>query len=427
MRFADAIAELERRQPESMPKPSLDRIRAIAELLDDPQRTYPTIHVTGTNGKTTAARVVAALACAHGFTAGLYTSPHLLSVRERMAICGADVTEHEFGEEYGHLLPILQVVDARAGPVTYFEALTALAFLWFADKPVDLGVFEVGMGGTWDATNLVTGDVALLCPIGLDHPELGSTVAEVTTEKAGIVKAGKIAVSREQHPEALRVIEARCAEVGAELRLELRDFEVEERRVAMGGQSFRVRGLASTYDDLFVPLFGEYAARNAAAAIAAAESIVGRALDEDATREALAGVTSPGRLEVVGRSPLVVLDGAHNAAAAESLAGALREFFSWNMLHLVVAGFTNHDLGTVIGTLAPLADRAYAAANASPRSRPAEDVARFLVEQELATQTFPSVAAALAAAREGAAGNDLILVTGSLYTVADALRALGGT
>ncbi|HET7309492.1 MAG TPA: Mur ligase family protein, partial [Actinomycetota bacterium] len=175
MRFADAMAELQGRQPEHLPEPDLERMRALATLLADPQLTYPTIHVTGTNGKTTTTRLAAAIACAHGLTTGLFTSPHLASVTERFEICGDPMAEETFGEEFEHLLAYLRTVDERVGRVTYFEALTALAYLSFADAPVALGVFEVGMGGTWDATNLVSGDVAVLCPIGLDHPQLGST------------------------------------------------------------------------------------------------------------------------------------------------------------------------------------------------------------------------------------------------------------
>ena len=193
MRFDEAVARLERRQPEHMPEPSLDRIRAIAELLDEPQRTYPTIHVTGTNGKTTIAEAAAAVACEHGITAGLFTSPHLLTVRERLSVCGVDISGEEFAEGWAHLEPYLELADGRgSGAATYFEAVTALAFLWFADKPVGLGVFEVGMGGSWDATNVIEGDVAVIGEVGLDHPELGSTVREVATEKAGIVKPGKV-------------------------------------------------------------------------------------------------------------------------------------------------------------------------------------------------------------------------------------------
>ena len=286
MRFAEALAELEGRK-ESRMVPDLARILKLATLLDDPQLTYPTIHVTGTNGKTTTARAITALACAHGITAGLYTSPHLESVTERFSVCGVDMTLEEFAAEYEHLLPFLLLVDSQSEEqVTYFEALTALAYLWFADRPVGLGVFEVGMGGTWDATNLVAGDVGVICPIALDHPELGSTIAEVATEKAGIIKEGKVAIVREQLASASAVIAERAAAVGAELKHEFEDFEVDRRLLAVGGQSLAVRGLYASYDDLFVPMFGEHAARNVAAAIAALEALLGQALSIGAVREA---------------------------------------------------------------------------------------------------------------------------------------------
>lgn len=426
MGFAEALAELDSRQPEDMPEPDLDRIRAIADLLDHPQLTYPTVHVTGTNGKTTTARIVSRLACAHGLTTGLFTSPHLSSVTERLEVCGEAIGQEEFGAEYEHLVPYLRSVDERVGRVTYFEALTALAYLWFADKPVGLGVFEVGMGGTWDATNLVAGDVAVLCPIALDHPELGSTVGQVAGEKAGIVKPRKHAVVREQLPDAMRVIEERCRDVGARMSLEGRDWALEARTQAVGGQTVTVRGLHATYEDFLFPLFGRFAAHSAAAAVAATEALLGRPLEEDAVRLALEGATSPGRLEVVARHPLVVLDGAHNPAAAEALAAALREAFAWERLHLVMAVFTNKDLGGITERLAPLADAGYAATGGSRRSRPADEIAAALRSRGVATQAFGSIVDALAAAREAAGEGDLILVTGSLYTVADARRALLG-
>jgi dihydrofolate synthase / folylpolyglutamate synthase len=424
VRFADALAELDARQPEHMPEPDLERIRALAELLDSPQQTYPTVHVTGTNGKTTAARLCARLACAHGIITGLYTSPHLRSVTERLQLCGEAISQAEFGAEYEHLVPYLRAVDERVGPVTYFEALTALAFLWFADKPVGLGVFEVGMGGTWDATNLIEGDVAVLCPVGLDHPELGSTLAEVAGEKAGIVKEGKVAVVRDQRPEARAVIEARCDAVGARMLLEGRDWGLDVRVPAVGGQSLAVRGLHGRYEDLLLPLFGEFAARNAGAAVVAIEALLEKALEEDVVREALAGATSPGRLEVVARHPLIVLDGAHNPAAAEALVAALVEAFTWDRLHLVLAVFSNKDLGGIVERLAPLADAGYAAATNSVRARPADEVADALASRGVAAQSFDGVSDAVNAARAAADAGDLILVTGSLYTVADARRAL---
>jgi dihydrofolate synthase / folylpolyglutamate synthase len=426
VRYDEAVAELEARQPEHMPKPDLDRMRALAALLDDPQLTYPTIHVTGTNGKTTTARLIAALACAHGLTTGLFTSPHMLSVVERFEICGEPIAESAFGEEYEHLTPFLRTVDDRVGPVTYFETLAALGFLVFADAPVQLGVFEVGMGGTWDATNLVVGDVAVICPIALDHPELGSTVAEVAGEKAGIIKEGKVAVVREQAPEALEVLERRCEEQIATILLEDREWALEQRTAAVGGQAITVRGLHARYDELLVPIHGEHAAANAASAIAAVEALLERALDADTVRAALASATSPGRLEVVGRRPLVVLDGAHNPAAAEALAIALPETFAGDRLHLVMAVFGDKDLDGIVRAIAPLADAGYATAVASVRARPAREVATALTAADVPTETFSNVAEALDAARTAATVDDLILVTGSLYTVAAARRVLLG-
>jgi dihydrofolate synthase/folylpolyglutamate synthase len=235
------------------------------------------------------------------------------------------------------------------------------------------------MGGTWDATNLVSGDVAVICPVGLDHRELGSTIAEVAGEKAGIIKQGKVAVVREQAPEALEVLERRCEEQIATMLLEDREWgssSAPPRRRAGAGR----RGLHATYEELLLPIHGEHAARNAAAAIAAAEALLERELDADAVRAALGSATSPGRLEVVGRRPLVVLDGAHNPAAAEALATALPETFAGNRLHLVMAVFKDKDLDGIVRAVAPLADVGYATAVDSVRARPAEEVASALTE-----------------------------------------------
>jgi dihydrofolate synthase/folylpolyglutamate synthase len=427
-RFADAVAELDRRQPEHMPEPSLDRIRLVSELMDDPQLTYQTIHITGTNGKTTIARAAADIACAHGVKSGLFTSPHLHTVRERVSVCGVEISEDEFAEAWAHLAPYLEVADAREhGPSTYFEAITALAFLWFADKPVDLAVMEVGMGGSWDATNLVAGDVAVIGQVGLDHPELGSTVQEVATEKAGIVKSGKTVVVREQPDEALKVIEARATDVDATVLLEGREWEVTARLPAVGGQQFRVRGVHATYDELFLPMFGEHVVRNVAAAIVAVESVLGYRLDPDAIRSAIGALRIPGRLEVLARSPLIVVDGAHNPAGAEALARALVEAFTWTRLHVVLAVSSNKDVDGVVAALAPMADVWYPAQNESVRSVPAEHVAERIAAAGGRVADLGTVEESLAAARDAAAEEDLILVTGSFYTVADARRALGGS
>ena len=424
MNVADALADLEARQPERM-VPDLTRIAAMAELLDHPERTYPTIHVTGTNGKTTTARLITALACEHGLTTGTYTSPHLHAVTERLALCGEPISEDEFAEEYERLVPFLQEVDRRGERVTYFETLTALAYVWFADKPVSLGVFEVGMGGSWDATNLVGGDVAVLCPIALDHPELGSTVRDVATEKAGIVKEGKVVVCREQPEEALRVIEARCAEMEARLLLEGRDFSLAGRLQGVGGQQIAVQGIHARYEELRLLMFGDHAARNAAAAVVAVEAFLGRALAQESVEEALAGATSPGRLEVLGRRPLLVVDGAHNPAGAAALARAVAEAFRWEDLHLVLACSANKNVDGVVGALAVIRPRVYATRNSSARSAPPGRVAAACREAGLDTRELGSVPEALDAARASAEEGDLILVTGSLYTVADARRAIG--
>jgi dihydrofolate synthase / folylpolyglutamate synthase len=428
MRFEDAAAQLNRRQPEHMPEPSLDRIRAVSELMDDPQLTYPTIHVTGTNGKTTIARAAADITCAHGVKSGLFTSPHLHTVRERLSVCGVEISEEEFAEEWVHLAPYLEVADGQEhGASTYFEAITALAFLWFADKPVGLAVIEVGMGGSWDATNLVAGDVAVIGEIGLDHPELGSSVQEVATEKAGIIKPGKIVVVREQPDEALKVVEARASDVGATVLLEGRDWDVTARLPAVGGQQFRVQGAHATYDELFLPMFGEHVVRNVAAAIVAVESILGYRLDPDAIRSAIGALRISGRLEVFARSPLLVLDGAHNPAGAEALARALVEAFTWSRLHVVLAVSSNKDLDGVVAALAPMSDVWFPAQNESVRSFPAEHVAERVAAAAGRVADLGTVEESLAAARDAAAEDDLILVTGSLYTVADARRALGGS
>jgi len=422
MNYQDAIRDLDSRQSESMPNPSLDRIRAVAELMNDPQLTYPSIHVTGTNGKTTTARLVTALACAQGLPAGTFISPHVTKLTERISLCDEPIAEEDFAEIYEHLGPILEWVDGPSQRVTYFETLTALAYLWFADKPVSLGVFEVGMGGTWDATNLIRSDVAMLCPIGLDHvPQLGTTIEDIAEEKAGIIKEGRTAVVREQRPGPLAVIERRCKEVDAVLLLEGREFAVVSRSPAVGGQTVSIRGAHGSYDGVFLTLFGEQAARNSAASVAAYEALLGRPLSEDSVEEAFGKATSPGRIEVVGRRPLVVLDGAHNADAAEALAHALTEAFRWDRLHLVIAMFGDKDVEAVTGLIAPLADRGYVTVNSSPRSAPADRVAKALRESGLEEiEAFTSVEAAVAAARDAAGPEDLILVTGSFYTVADA-------
>jgi len=428
MNYRQAVADLEGRQSEAMPEPTLDRIGELVSLLDHPELTYPSIHVTGTNGKTSTARMLTALACAHGLSTGTFISPHVTSLLERLSVCGREMTEEEFGDEYQRLLPYFDQVGRVSGKrVTYFEALTAMAYLWFADKPVALGVFEVGMGGTWDATNLIRGDVAVLCPIGVDHRELGTTPGQVAVEKSGIIKEGRIAVVRIQVPEAMAVIQARARAMGADVLEEERDFEVVARAKAVGGQSISIRAPHAAYPEVFLPLYGEQLARNAAAALTGMEALLGRALDQPAVTAAFGIVRSPGRMEVVGRHPLVVLDGAHNPDAAQALAAALPESFRWDRLHLVMGIFSDKDVEGVMQILAPLADRGYACLNSSPRAAPTGRVVAALHAAGLSdVEAFSSVPQAVDAAYATAEEGDLILVTGSLYTVADARPSFVG-
>jgi dihydrofolate synthase / folylpolyglutamate synthase len=421
MRFAEAVADLEARQPERM-VPDLDRIRALADLLDHPERTYPSVHVTGTNGKTTTARLIGRILCAHGLAAGVYTSPHLASVTERLALCDAAITEEEFAETYAHLRPFLGEVDGRGDQrVTYFETLTALAYLWFADKPADAAVFEVGMGGEWDATNLIPAKVAVFCSIDLDHPELGSTVEEVAREKAGIIKPGATAVIQDAGPDALPILEERAGEAGASPVIRGRHYNLLERTPAVGGQRITVAGLHAAYEGYFLSLLGAHQAENAATAVVASEAFLGRALDGGALRDALDGAAAPGRLEVVSRHPLVVLDGAHNPEAARSLAEALPEAFAWRDLHLVVGVLETKDVAGILAPMATVVTRAYACANESPRSLAPDRMAAACRAAGIAdVEDHATVSRALDAAEARAGEEDLILVTGSLYTVADA-------
>jgi dihydrofolate synthase/folylpolyglutamate synthase len=340
-----------------------------------------------------------------------------------LALCDNPIREEEFAETYAHLRPYLEEVDRQGERVTYFETLTALAFLWFADKPVDAGVFEVGMGGRWDATNMVRSEVAVICSIDLDHPELGSTIEEVAREKAAIIKEGSTVVVQDTGPEELAAVRERAQEVGANALILGADFLLPDRTVAVGGQQLSVTGPQGAYEDLFLPLHGRHQAENAATAIMASEVFLGRALSDEALREALAGATSPGRIEVVSRHPLVVLDGAHNPEAARTLAAAIGEAFVWKRLHLVLAILSTKDADGIVEPLASRSDHAYVCANSHLHSLPPQAVAEACRRVGLeATTLCSTVDEALEAALADADDEDLILVTGSLYTVADARR-----
>ena len=314
------------RAPEHDLEPSLDRIRAVMELLGDPQRTFPVIHVTGTNGKTSTARIIEALLRELGLNTGRFTSPHLHSMLERIAVGGRSIDAERFLSAYDEVIPFVEMVDARSiidggPPMTYFEVLVAVAYAAFADAPVDVAVVEVGMGGSWDATNVVDAPVSVVTPIDLDHRHfLGDTVEEIAGEKAGIIKPTRSPWSGCSRPPR----RSRCSSTGPPRWVpgslfEGNDFGVIARDVAVGGQQIALRGLAAEYPDLFLPLHGTHQAQNAAVAVAAVEAFLGggeQALDIDVLRAGLASVDSPGRLEIVRRSPTVLVDAAHNPAGA---------------------------------------------------------------------------------------------------------------
>lgn len=351
------------RAPEHDIEPSLDRIRMLLDILGDPQNTFPTVHITGTNGKTSTARMIDAVLTAFGVRVGRFTSPHLIDVRERMSIEGAPISREAFIAAWNDIAPYVEMVDTKSvanGGVrlSFFEVFTALALVAFADHPVDAGVIEVGMGGTWDATNLVEAGVSVIMPIDLDHTKwLGSTIREIAEEKAGIIKPGQIVVIAEQPEEALEVLLDRAREVDAIVRLEGRDFEVIDRQMGVGGQLVTVRTPSATYTDVFVPLFGEHQAHNAAAALVGVEAFMGgRALDAKIVENGMMTATSPGRLQVVRTSPTILVDAAHNPAGARVLADALDDSFAFAHVVGVYSAMGDKDIESVLAEMEPHLD-----------------------------------------------------------------------
>lgn len=437
--LARVEAELARRWPESRIDPSLDRIAALVDLLGQPQRSYPVVHVAGTNGKTSTARIVDALLLELGLRTGRYTSPHLESVTERISLDGDPVGPQRFADAYDELAPYLELVDARnpATPVSFFEAVTAMAFATFADAPVDVAVLEVGLGGRWDATNVADAQVAVVTPVALDHVAyLGETLAEIAAEKAGIIKPGSLAVLAHQSFEAAEVLVRRAAEVGATVAREGLELGVRHRDVAVGGQLLTVQGLAGVYDGLFLPLHGQHQAQNAALALAAVEGLLGGGrdmLDVEAVRAGFARAVSPARLEVVRRSPPVLLDAAHNPDGGRALAAAVPEAFAFTRLVGVVAVLGDKDAEGLLAELEPLLAAVVVTVNSSPRCLPVDELARVAVEVfgpdrvEVAGRLDDAIALAIELAEQDAAfGGPGVLVTGSVVTAGDARLLLRG-
>jgi len=383
--LAAVEAALLARWPESKLEPSLDRIAALCDLLGSPQQAYPVVHITGTNGKTSTARMVESLLRTFGLRTGLFTSPHLQSLRERIAFDGVPIDAERFVAAYADIEPYLALVDAaQPHPLSFFEVLTALAYATFADAPVDVAIVEVGMGGSWDATNVADGQVAVLTPIAVDHAKyLGDTAEVIAAEKAGIIKPEAFAVLAIQPPEVAEVILRRAAEVGAAVGREGGDFGVRGRLGAVGGQVVAVAGLSGLYEDLFLPLLGAHQAHNAACALAAVESFLGGAreqLDLDLVRAGFAAASSPGRLEVVRRSPSIVLDAAHNPAGALAAAAALAEDFAFSRLIGVVGVMADKDTVGILAALEPVLDEVVITRVNDPRALPVDELAAVAVE-----------------------------------------------
>jgi len=429
------------RAPEHTPEPSLARVAQAMELLGDPQRSFPVIHLTGTNGKTTTTRVIERVLREMGLSTGRFTSPHLHDIRERIALNGKPIDPERFIQTYDDVLPYVQMIDERSqqegGPrMTYFELLVVMAYAAFADAPVGVAVVEVGLGGTWDATNVADGRVAVITPISLDHQRLlGDTIGEIATEKRDIIKPGAIAVVGRQDPAVDELLAEKAVEVEATVAREDLQFEVTARDTAVGGQQISVRGLAGEYNDLFVPLFGQYQAHNVATAIAAVEAFVGggeQPLDHQVLQAGLAELTSPGRLEIVRRSPTVLVDAAHNPAGVQALTEAMEDSFTFGRLIGVLSIFKDKDVLAMLESLEPIFDEVVITRNSSHRAMPPAELGALAVDVfgEDRVTIEPDLLEAVDRAAEladegGVAGG--VLATGSVHTAADVRKLLGRT
>lgn len=419
---------------EGAPEHRLDATRRAVELLGDPQRAYPIIHITGTNGKTSTSRIAESILRAYGLRTGLLTSPHLVRFNERIMIDGQPISDEALVRNWEDVRPYLEIVDAEleergTAPLTFFEALTALAFAAFADAPVDVAVIEVGMGGEWDSTNVGDGQVAVFTPISLDHTrQLGDTIREIARTKSGIIKPSADVVSSAQVPEAMAELEEAARLTESTLAAAPRDFDVVDTRVAVGGQLVTVRGRAATYEDVFLPLYGDHQAQNAAVAVAAVETFLGRGsqpLKTDLVEEGFATATSPGRLQLIGVEPTVLVDAAHNPAGAATLADAMRRYFDFDELTFVFGSLGDKDARGVVRALVPVATQFFVTEPTSDRALPAEELGDIVRDEagDEATIVYTDALDALEAAREWADEEPrrAVVVTGSIVLVGAAM------
>ncbi|GLF93712.1 bifunctional tetrahydrofolate synthase/dihydrofolate synthase [Streptomyces yaizuensis] len=433
-------ADLASRWGETKLDPSVARIAALMDVLGEPQHAYPSIHITGTNGKTSTARMIEALLSAFELRTGRYTSPHVQSVTERISLDGAPIDAERFIATYEDIKPYVEMVDASHDyRLSFFEVLTGMAYAAFADAPVDVAVVEVGMGGTWDATNVIDGSVAVVTPIALDHTDrLGSTPAEIAVEKSGIIKQDATVILAQQPVDAAQVMLKKAVEVDATVAREGMEFGIVSREVAVGGQLLTLRGLGGEYENVFLPLYGAHQAHNAVVALAAVEAFFGigsqhaRTLDVEVVRSAFAAVSSPGRLEIVRRSPTVVLDAAHNPAGARATAEAVAEAFGFSRLIGVVGASGDKDVRGFLEAFEPIFAEIVVTQNSSHRALDVDALAavavevfgdeRVVVEPRLDEALEAAITLAEEEAEFAGAG---VLVTGSVITVGEARLLLG--
>lgn len=366
------------RWPETRINPTLERIALLADLLGSPQLSYPTIHIAGTNGKTTTTRLIDSLCFELGLRTGRFTSPHLESYLERICINGEMISEAAMIATYEDVAPYFQLVDERMSHrLSFFEAITGLSFVAFAEHPVDVGIFECGMGGEWDSTNVINAKVSVVTPIGLDHTQyLGDTLTAIATTKSGIIKPGSFAVLARQELAPAQVLMRKCAEVEATPIREGVEYQVSNRSLAVGGQLISIKGVYGDYEELFLPLHGEHQASNAATALAAVEVFAGeRKLDEELVRTAFAKASSPGRCEIVHRSPTVIIDAAHNPHGAKSLRKTIESEFDFDSIIGIVAPMGDKDTDGILEEFEAIMTSVIITKNSSHRAAPIDELA----------------------------------------------------
>ncbi len=407
-------------------KPGLERIAGLLEFLGDPHTSYPTVHIAGTNGKTTVSRMVQQILGAHGLATGGFTSPHLDTVEERFALHGAPVTPDQLTDTVRDIAWFVEGYEAQAETsVTYFEVTTALAFVLMANAAVDVGVVEVGLGGRWDATNVITAEVSVITGVDLDHQEfLGDTVAAIAAEKVAILDEGGTLVTGPLTDDARGVVAERVESTSSRWMRYGSEFSVLDAIVGVGGWQCSIEGVFDQYPDLFLPLHGRHQVDHLSTAIATCEMFLGRALDRDAVAVAAASMTSPGRLEVVARRPIVILDGAHNPQGFAGLGATLDEEFPALGWHLVIGVRGNRSIPDLVSHLRGQVASVVATAADDPASHdPAELASAVAAVLDVPTSVVPDPLEALAAARDAAGPEGGVVVTGSLYVVGEVRRA----